>query len=165
MVPIIWAMWCRMNCRAYRSCHSCCACKLCFVCSVVRPLPFHRLLLSTVVIFGRAFRRSSLSFSVGVSPNFSSALSDRNKPTPAYAMIPTPMTTRVLGVIPLYHLRLCQTSSIEDHGIHVLPYGHVGGVLDQPCLVKVSKSWGRMTKHKRAKADSSPHFTRTGTPL
>lgn len=38
---------------------------------------FQRLPFSTVEIFGRALRSSSLSFSVGVMPNLSSALSER----------------------------------------------------------------------------------------
>jgi hypothetical protein len=68
--------------------------------------------LSTVVILGIAFRRSSLSFSVGTKPSCSSTLSDTNMPKPAYAMIEAPMTMRVLGVMllyQLYKLSACET--------------------------------------------------------
>jgi hypothetical protein len=82
------------------------------------------------VIDGIAFRSSSLSFSVGVSPNLSSALLDKYKPRPEYAMMPTPMIRRVLGVMPLYHLERSQTMLVKGHDLYVLPNRHGVGVLD-----------------------------------
>ena len=87
------------------------------------------------MILGSAFRSSSLSFSVGVRPSFSSALSDRKRPAPAYAMMPAPIMTRVLGAIALYHLKV----SIGPVGRllgDLLPDSHVGVVFSQ-CVVDV----------------------------
>jgi hypothetical protein len=107
----------------------------------------HRSFLSTVLILGNASRSSSQSFSVGLRPNFSSALSDRNRPRPAYAMMPTPINTRVLGGKALYHLGTRQTSQLGDGYVCILPNGHLGLVL----VVGGGeyKSWGNMTNHRR----------------
>lgn len=66
---------------------------------------------STTCIFGIACCRSFLSFSVGTRPSFSSTLSESNMPAPAYTITPSPMKTRVLGAMLLYH---CQTAIANE---------------------------------------------------
>lgn len=62
--------------------------------------------LSTMCTFGTPSFRACLSFSVGVSPNASSALSESVKPKMAYAITPPPIRMRVRGVSPRYDLHL-----------------------------------------------------------
>jgi len=46
----------------------------------------------------------NLSSSVGTISKTSSALSVRSKPAPAYVMTPTPIKTRILGLMARYDL-------------------------------------------------------------
>lgn len=62
--------------------------------------------LSTVTIRGVILRSSSVSCSVGVYPNLSSARSDRYSPAAPQAMMPRPTPTRALEERFLYAL-LC----------------------------------------------------------
>jgi hypothetical protein len=109
----------------------------------------HRCPLSTVVIFGIALRSSSRSLSVGVRPNFSSALLERNNPRPAYAMMPAPIMTRVLGVTDLYHLEVLEWEKRRRRRLRTarLPYWRRAQACDTGEAEEgMTKSW-RQPRH------------------